>query len=88
MGSSEEVKEEVNLYCKQLSEKTVSQKQGVAKKLHHQFSHVKSDKLKVLLRDAEVMNKDLEDPLDRLDDSYSMKMKAKTSGRFSYGKDV
>ena len=88
MGSSEEVKEEVNLYCEELSEKTVSQKQGVAEKLHHQFSYVKSDKLKVLLRDAEVMDKDLEDPLDRLDDSYSMKTKAKTSGRFSYGKDV
>ena len=60
MGSTEEVKE-VNLYCKEVSEKTVSQKQRIAEKLHCQFSHAKSDKLKVLLSDAEVMDKDLED---------------------------
>ena len=72
MGSSEEVKEEVNMYCKELSEKTVSQKQEIAEKLHRQFSHAKSDKLKVLLRDAEVMDKDLEDLSDRLDDSRSI----------------
>ena len=71
MDSSEEVKEEINLYCKELSEKTVSQKQ-VAEKLHHQFSHAKSGKLKVLLRDAEVIDKDLEDLSDRLDDSCSI----------------
>ena len=64
MGSTEEIKEEVNLFCKQLGEKTVRQKQRIAEKLHRQFSHAKSDKLKVLLRDAEVM--------DRLDDSCSI----------------
>ena len=72
MDFSEEVKEEVNLYCKELSEKTVSQKQKIAEKLHHRFSHAKSDKFKVLLRDAKVMDKDLEDLLDRLDDSCSV----------------
>ena len=72
MGSTEEVKEEVNLYCKELSEKTVSQKQKIAEKLHRQFSHAKSEKLKVLLRDTEVMDKDLEDLLDRSDDSCSI----------------
>ena len=40
--------------------------------MHRQFSHAKSDKLKVLLRDAEVMDKDLEDLLDRLDGSCSI----------------
>ena len=44
MDSSEEVKEEVNLYCKELGEKTVSQKQKIAEELHRQFSHAKSDK--------------------------------------------
>ena len=34
MGSTEDVKEEVNLFCKELSEKTVSQKQRIAEKLH------------------------------------------------------
>ena len=34
MGSSEVVKEEVILYCKELSETTVSQKQEIAEKLH------------------------------------------------------
>ena len=72
MGSSEVVKEEVILYCKDLSEKTVIQKQEIAEKLHRQFSHAKSDKLKVLLRDAEVMDKDLGGLLDRLDDSWSI----------------
>ena len=72
MGSIEEVKEEVNLYCKELSEKTVGQKQTIAEKLHCQLSHAKHDKLKVLLRDAEVMDKVLEDLLDRLDDSCSI----------------
>ena len=72
MGSTEEVKEEVNLYCKELSEKTISQKQRIAEKSHRHFSHAKSDKLKVLLRDAEIMDKDLEDLLDRLDDSCSV----------------
>ena len=72
MGSTEEIKEEVNLFCKELSEKTVSQKQRIAEKLHRQFSHAKSDKLKVLLRDAEVMDKSLEDLLDKLDDSCSI----------------
>ena len=71
MGSTEEVKEEVNLCCKELSEKTVSQKQRTAEKLHRQFSHAKSNKLKVLLRDAEVNDKDLEDLLDRVCDSCS-----------------
>ena len=40
--------------------------------MHCQFSHDKSDKLKLLLRDAEVMDKDLEDLLDRSDDSCSI----------------
>ena len=71
MGSTEEIKE-VNLFCKELSEKTVSQKQRIAEKLHRQFSHAKSDKLKVLLRDTEVMDKSLKDLLDRLDDSCSI----------------
>ena len=72
MCSTEEVKEEVNLFCKELSEKTVSQKQRIAEMLHWQFSHAKSDKLKVLLQDAEVMDKGLEDLLDRLDDPCSI----------------
>ena len=72
MGSTEEIKEEVNLFCKELSEKTVSHKQRIAEKLNRQFSHAESDKLKVLLRDAEVMDKGLEDLLDRLDDSCSI----------------
>ena len=72
MDSSEEVKEEVNLYCKELDEKTVSQKQRIAKKQHCQFSHAKSDKIKVFLRDVEVMDKDLEYLSDRLDDSCSI----------------
>ena len=70
MGSTEEIKEE--FVCKELSEKTVSQKQRIAEKLHRQFSHAKSDKLKVLLRDAEVKDKGLEDLLDRSDDSCSI----------------
>ena len=37
MGSTEEIKEEVNLFCKELSEKTVSQKQRIAEKLHRQI---------------------------------------------------
>ena len=69
MYSTEDVKEEVNLYCKELNEKAVSQKQRIAEKLHRQFSHAKNDKSKVVLRDAEIMHKDLEDLLDRLDDS-------------------
>ena len=77
MGSTEEIKEEVNLCCKELSEKTVSQKQRIAEMLHRQFSHAKSDKLKVLLRDAEVMDKGLEDLLGRLDDSCSICKKYK-----------
>ena len=71
MGSTDEVKE-VNLFCKDFSEKTVSQKQRIAEKLHRQFSHAKSDQLKVLLRDAEVMDKGLEDLSDRLNDSCSI----------------
>ena len=39
------------------------------KNWHRQFSHANSDKLKVLLRDKEVMDEDLE---DRLDDSCSI----------------
>ena len=61
MSSTEEVKEEANLLCKELCEKTVSQKQRIAENMHRQFSHAKSDKIKVLLRDAEVMDKGLED---------------------------
>ena len=72
MGSTDQVKEDVNLFCKELSEKTVCQKQRIAEKLHRQFSHAKSDNLKVLFRDAEVMDKGLEDLLDRLDDSCSI----------------
>ena len=72
ISSTKEIKKEVNLFCKELSEKTVSQKQRIAEKLHQQFSHAKSDKLKVLLTDAEVMDKGLEDLLDRLDDSCSI----------------
>ena len=34
MDLSEEVKEEVNLYCKELGEKTVSQKRRTAEQLH------------------------------------------------------
>ena len=34
IGSTEEVKEEVNLFCNELSEKAVSQKQRIAEKLH------------------------------------------------------
>ena len=40
--------------------------------MHRQLSHAKSHKLKVLLRDALVMDKDLEDLLHRLDNSCSI----------------
>ena len=66
---------QVTLIC--TNSNTLKNKESVARKLHIQFSHPRSEKIKALLRDAEIDDKELEQHLDDLDISCEVCMKYK-----------
>ena len=55
--------------CCNLQNKSEDEKFRIAIKLHRQFAHPRSDKLKSLLKDAQISDKTLEKHLDNLDNT-------------------
>ena len=61
--------------CCNLQNKSEDEKFRIAIKLHHQFAHPRSDKLKSLLKDAQISDKTLEKHLDNLDDTCDARLR-------------
>ena len=60
-----------------LRDKSDEEKVKIAAKLHRQFAHLHSGKMKLLLRDAQIIDKDLEKYLDDLDNTCEVCLKYK-----------
>ena len=60
-----------------LRDKSNEEKVKIAAKLHRQFAHPHSGKMKLLLRDAQIIYKDLEKYLDDLDNTCEVCLKYK-----------
>ena len=69
---NKELKEVISFYCKELDVKSSEQKHKLAEKLHRQFSHARSERLKSLLHDADMSDRELDAILEKLDDSCSI----------------
>ena len=60
-----------------LQDKSDEEKVKIATKLHRQFAHPHGGKIKLLLRDAQIIDKDLEKYLDDLDNTCEVCLKYK-----------
>ena len=68
---------QIAFMCCNLQNKSEDEKFRIATKLHHQFAHPRSDKLKSLLKNAQISDKTLEKHLDSLDDTCDVCLKYK-----------
>ena len=74
-NTSDKVDCKINLICKGIDGKSLKEKENTALKLHRQFSHAKSCKIIDLLKNAGINDKDINQMLEKLDNSCSICLK-------------